>query len=87
MYCRLALTDLISILRYLTGLVVMCHRDDFPFGVSFFKIPGRFRNLTQRVTSIYHRHNFAGFNKLFHSNQIFLVWFRQYVAHFLTPGR
>ena len=59
----------------LVPIAVFHSDDDFSLGVSFFKIPKRVRNLTQRVTSIYHRFHFAGFDKLCQENQILLVWF------------
>ena len=40
--------------------------DDFSLGVSFAKIPERFSNLAQRVTSIDNGDDLAGFEQLHH---------------------
>lgn len=47
--------------------------DDFSLGVPFFKIPESIGSFTQRVTSINDGFDFAGFEKLFHENQVFLA--------------
>src|SRR5437016_11114674 len=60
----------------LLGFVVMCHRDDdFPSCVSCFEIPDRFSRLTQWVTSVDNRDNFAGLKKCSYEAQILVVWF------------
>ena len=42
----------------------------FSLGMSFSKIPERFRNLAQRIPSIDNRDDFASLIKLCHKNQI-----------------
>jgi hypothetical protein len=52
--------------RYTSGFVIVFHRDDdFSLGVAFFKVPDRLGCFTQRVTSINHGDDFAGFHQLF----------------------
>lgn len=64
------------------------HRNDhFSLSVSFFKIPERFGHFTQLIPSINNRLYLAGFKKLLHINQIFLVCSLQHAAHFLTRGQ
>ena len=60
--------------------------DDFSSSVSFSKIPHRFGQFTQRVTSVDDRRHFAGFKKLRQQNQVvFVVWFPLPDSHFLAP--
>src|SRR5215212_7765330 len=59
-------------------LVVMRHSDDdFSPSVPCFEIPDSFSRLSQGVTSIYHRDDFAGFEQLFDKDQVFFVGFRR----------
>lgn len=60
--------------RLMARIAGVSHRDDdFSFGVSFFEIPERFRNLTQGVTSIDDRRYFAGLQKLFQETHVLSV--------------
>jgi hypothetical protein len=67
-----------------SGLATNLHSDDdFPLDAALSKVPERFSNLTQRVTSIYDRFHFAGLKKLNYQSQP-LVWIRSHITHFLA---
>src|SRR5688572_3113434 len=73
--------------RVLKAAVRASHADDdFAARVTFLKIPDGVSSLTQRVTSIDNRCDFAGFKQLFHTPEIRRAWSRQQVAHLLPPG-
>jgi hypothetical protein len=56
------------------GAAIVLHRDDdLAFGAPLSKIPERFSRLTQRVTSINGRDDFARCTQLRHEDQIFPV--------------
>ncbi len=58
----------------LSGLVVMFQSyDHFSSSVSLLEIPDRFSSLTQRVTPIDNRDDFARLKKLFDKEQILFI--------------
>jgi len=63
--CAIFLAERRQGLHALLDFVVIFHGYDyFSFGMSFSKIPDRFSSLTQRVTSIDNRNDFARRQKL-----------------------
>ena len=58
----------------------------FSLGMSFSKIPERFRNLAQRIPLINDRDDLAGFTQLRYMNQILYVWLNHQDAYLLARG-